>query len=351
MYRDGLIFTNDREVKSRKEVFGLQPTIRDSLYNYTYSTGSSGLDAIMLEGQAGNDYVVNNLKTVHTTIGEIANINYAIVNKALMKYPIFKFNILKSYFPNIHSTREFVTQDEYLGKVRIDIHCSDEKPSVSVLYQAVFNTLKKIGDSISGIEETYMGTKEFRAHRVSEVFRNKTVNYTDPHDGGIGISQNDSSVPEKWKIDLSQEDWFVYTDNYGTSEEKAFVAYFRDYVEELRKVYSKVYLVRNEREFHLYSFEDGERFEPDYVIFLQKPGTDGFEQLQIFVEPKGTMLLEKDKWKEDFLLQMKTEAIPVKMYVDNNQYKIWGLHFFNQDTRMKEFDDEMQQIVNGTELA
>ena len=351
LYRDGLIFTNDREVKSRKEVFGLQPTIRDSLYNYTYSTGSSGLDAIMLEGQAGNDYVVNNLKTVHTTIGEIANINYAIVNKALMKYPIFKFNILKSYFPNIHSTREFVTQDEYLGKVRIDIHCSDEKPSVSVLYQAVFNTLKKIGDSISGIEETYMGTKEFRAHRVSEVFRNKTVNYTDPHDGGIGISQNDSSVPEKWKIDLSQEDWFVYTDNYGTSEEKAFVAYFRDYVEELRKVYSKVYLVRNEREFHLYSFEDGERFEPDYVIFLQKPGTDGFEQLQIFVEPKGTMLLEKDKWKEDFLLQMKTEAIPVKMYVDNNQYKIWGLHFFNQDTRMKEFDDEMQQIVNGTELA
>lgn len=213
-------------------------------------------------------------------------------------------------------------------------------------YQAVFNTLKKIGDSISDIEETYLGTKEFRAHRVCEVFRNKTVNYTDPHDGGVGIFQNDSSVPGKWKIDLSQEDWFVYTDNYGTSEEKAFVAYFRDYVDELRKIYSKVYLVRNEREFHLYSFEDGERFEPDYVVFLQRPETDGFEQLQIFVEPKGTMLLGKDKWKEDFLLQMKAEAIPVKTYVDNNQYKIWGLHFFNQDTRMKEFDGEMQSLVS-----
>lgn len=152
---------------------------------------------------------------------------------------------------------------------------------------------------------------------------------------------------EKWKIDLSQEDWFVYTDNFGTSEEKAFVAYFHNYVEELRKVYSKVYLVRNEREFHLYSFEDGERFEPDYVIFLQRPETDGFEQLQIFVEPKGTMLLEKDKWKEDFLLQMKTEAIPVKTYVDNNQYRIWGLHFFNQDTRMKEFDEEMQSLISA----
>lgn len=349
LYRDGLIFINDREVKSRKEVFGLQPTVRDTLYNYTYSTGSSGLDTIMLEGQAGNDFVVNNLKTAHTTIGEIAGINYAIVNKALMKYPIFRFNTLKSYFPNIHSTREFVTQDEYLGKVRIDIHCPDGKPSVNVLYQAVFNTLKKIGDSISGIEETYMGTKEFRAHRVSEVFRNKTVNYTDPHDGGIGISQNDSSVPSKWKIDLSQEDWFVYTDNYGTSEEKAFVAYFRGYVEELRKRYNKVYLVRNEREFHLYSFEDGERFEPDYVIFLQKEKSDGFEQLQIFVEPKGTMLLEKDKWKEDFLLQMKQNSVPVKTYIDNNRYRIWGLHFFNQDARMKDFDADMNSILTETE--
>ena len=332
---------------SRKEVFGLKPTVRDTLYSYTYSSGRSGLDAVMLDGQNGNDYTVNQLKTLHMTIGEIASINYAIVNKAMMKYPIFRFNTLKSYFPNIHSTRDFVTKDEYLGKVRIDIHCPEEKPSVNMLYQAVFDTLKKIGDSISGIEETYLGTKKFRAHRVREVFRNKTVNYTDPHDGGVGISQNDSSVPEKWKIDLSQEDWFVYTDNFGTSEEKAFVAYFHNYVEELRKVYSKVYLVRNEREFHLYSFEDGERFEPDYVIFLQRPETDGFEQLQIFVEPKGTMLLEKDKWKEDFLLQMKTEAIPVKTYVDNNQYRIWGLHFFNQDTRMKEFDEEMQSLISA----
>lgn len=41
-------------------------------------------------------------------------------------------------------------------------------------------------------------------------------------------------------------------------KEKAFVAYFRDYVGELRKVYSKVYLLKRKRaEFHLYSFEDG----------------------------------------------------------------------------------------------
>lgn len=194
-------------------------------------------------------------------------------------------------------------------------------------------------------EDNYELMRKTMLILVGDVFRNKTVNYTDPHDGGIGISQNDPSVKSDWKIDLSTEDWFVYTDNYGTSEEKAFVAYFRGYVAQLRKMYNRIYLIRNEREFHIYSFEDGERFEPDYVLFLQRDKTDGFEQLQIFIEPKGTQLLEKDAWKEKFLLQLRTEAVPATIFVDDNDYKIWGLHFFNQDNRMKEFDSEFAALI------
>ena len=298
----------------------------------------------MKETAQGVDLVLD-LKTTHMTIGGIAVINYAVVNKALMKYPIFKFNTLRSYFPNVTSTRQFITDNEYLGAVRIDIQSKDEHPTMETLYAAVFYVLGKIAGSISGIEETYRGTKTFRATNIRDVFRNKTVNYADPHDGGIGISQNDPSVKSEWKIDLTTEDWFVYTDNYGTSEEKAFVAYFRSYVADLRKLYNRIYLVRNEREFHIYSFEDGERFEPDYVLFLQRDKTDGFEQLQIFIEPKGTQLLEKDAWKEKFLLQLKTEAVPATVFVDDNDYKIWGLHFFNQENRMKEFDSEFAALI------
>ena len=115
---------------------------------------------------------------------------------------------------------------------------------------------------------------------------------------------------------------------------------------ELRKKYNKVYLVRNEREFHLYSFEGGERFEPDYVLFLQRPNNDGFEQLQIFIEPKGDHLLEKDKWKEAFLLQMKEMAIPVKKYVDDNKYRIWGFHFFNKNHRAMPFSEDMASLLD-----
>lgn len=346
LYINGFIFLNDRVVKDRKDVCGLTPTVRDDIYRFQATTGTSGIDAVMTEDTGTNDAHIE-LKTAHLTIKEIAAINYAIVNKALMKYPIYKFNTLRSYFPNVTSTRQFITADEYLGSVRIDIQSKDEQPTMETLYAAVFYLLGKIAGSISGIEETYRGTKEFRARNIRDVFRNKTVNYTDPHDGGIGISQNDPTVKSDWKIDLSAENWFAYTDNFGTSEEKAFVAYFRGYVDDLKKLYSRIYLVRNEREFHIYSFEDGERFEPDYVLFLQKEKTDGYEQLQIFIEPKGTQLLEKDVWKEKFLLQLQAEAIPVTVFVDDNNYKIWGFHFFNQDHRMKEFDAEFTNLIGN----
>lgn len=345
IYTQGVIFLNDRIVKDRRDVRGLPPTVRDNIYRFQAATGVSGVDSVMKENTVTTDERIE-LKTTHTSIKQIAAINYAIVNKALMKYPIFKFNTLHSYFPNIISTRQFITDDEYLGAVRIDIQSKEEQPSMETLYTAVFYVLGKIAASISGIEETYRGTKEFRARKVSNVFRNKTVNYTDPHDGGIGISQNDPSVKDDWKIDLSTEDWFAYTDNFGTSEEKAFVAYFREYVNDLKNIYSHIYLVRNEREFHIYSFEDGERFEPDYVLFLRRDKTDSYEQLQIFIEPKGTQLLEKDAWKEKFLLQLQNEAVPVTVFADDNDYKIWGFHFFNQDTRIKEFDSEFTALLS-----
>ena len=345
LYKDGMIFLNERQVKDRREVHGLPPTVRDDIYKFESASGASGLDDIMREENMSSDKKIE-LKTTHITIREMAERNYAVVHKALMKYPVFKFNTLHKYFPNVTSTREFITTDEYLGGVRIDIKCRDENPSMQIMYGAAQSVLKKIAAAISSIEETYLGTKKFHAKKVREIFKDKSVNYTDPHDGGIGISQNDSSVKKEWKIDLSDEDWFAYTDNFGTSEEKAFVAYFKDYVEDLRKKYNKVYLVRNERAFHIYSFDDGERFEPDYVLFLQKDKTDGYEQIQIFIEPKGSQLLEKDAWKEKFLLQMREKVVPTIKFVDDNEYKIWGFHFFNQEHRMKEFDDEMLELVD-----
>ena len=266
IYKSGYVFVNERLLKSRNEVVGLLPSVRDKIFNISIATGRSGEDVIM-EDNSSQDSNPNTY-TYRTTIGDIADINYAIVYKALCKYSVFKFNVLKSYFPNLKSTKEFVYDKNYLGYIRLHITSKYETPSTDILYSACVKALGKIAESISGIEETYEGSSEFTAQYIHDIFKNKRCNYIDPHDGGLGISQNDNSVPIAWKMDLSKEDWFVFEDNYGTSEEKAFVAYFKEYVKELKDKYDKVYLVRNERQLAIYSFDGGERFEPDYLLFL-----------------------------------------------------------------------------------
>jgi len=344
LYQQGYVFYNERLIKSRSEVTGLSPTIRNHTYDVTIATGRAAEDTLML-GEEGTKESSVTTYTKHTSFAEIARINYSIVHRALRKYDVFKFNRLKSYFPQLKSINQFIFDDKYLGNVKIDITSRYEDPSPAILYVACVNVLKKIATSISNIEETYEGSKTFMAKYIREVFKDKRVNYTNPTDGGRGVSQNDNTVPMAWKLDLSKEDWFVFEDNYGTSEEKAFIAYFKQYVDKLKAKYDKVYLIRNERQLAIYSFDGGERFEPDYLLFLHSPKVNGYEQLQIFIEPKGTHLVKNDSWKEDFLLQLESNAIPIVKFADDNNYRIWGFHFFNRDLRRKEFDEDMNRLL------
>lgn len=336
LYRTGYVFTNERILKTRNDVHELLPSVRDKIYEVSVAVGKGGEDIVLEE--ISSDISVKTYQYL-TTFKEIASINYSAVNRALRQFDVFKFNTLQSYFPNIKSTYEFVMDGNYLGNIQVKITSKYPNPPMSIIYKACVNVLSKIAVKISAIEEVWEGTTEFKAHHLSEFIKDKSVNVK-PISGSIGYSQNDASVGAN-RLDLSNEDWFVFNDNYGTSEEKAFVRYFKDYVDTLRGKYDKIYLLRNERQIHLYSFEGGERFEPDYILYLCKNQTDSIEQLIVFVEPKGTHLIESDKWKENFLLELKNKAIPTIMFADDNKYKIWGFHFFNTECRSVEFASDM----------
>jgi type III restriction enzyme len=341
IYKTGIVFLNRREVKSRKDIMELLPSVRGKEYSVAVSTGKTAMDTMMTGVSTDTE-----VKTYQhrTTVGSVAQDSYSLVHGALRRRDVFKFNVLRRYFPNLKSLREFITSNSYLGGVKMLIESRDEEPSPQTLFEACREVLAKIGDEISAIKETYEGTKEFTDKKFREVFRGKTLHITDPQGEGEGISQNASAIRPEWKIDLAMADWFVFNDNFGTTEEKAFVAYFASYVNELRTKYSKVYLVRNERQLVLYSFDGGERFEPDYLLFLRKKKSTGFEQYQIFVEPKGDHLLAQDKWKEDFLLQIENRGIPVKTFVDDNDYRVWGFPFYNQK-RTAEITSAFERIL------
>ena len=216
LYKTGIMFVNDRVVKSRSDVIGLLPSVRTKIYSVSIATGLSGEDVI-LDDEQSQPTNNSSTKVYSTTIAKIAELNYAIVNKALAKHPVYKFNSLKSRFPNLKSTREFITSSNYLGDVKIEIRSKYDVPPVLVLNSAVTSVITKLSSYISLIDEEYEGTKEFHAVRVHDVFKDKTVNYTDVVDGGLGVSQNERTVPDDMRFNLSDKDWFAFTDNFGTS--------------------------------------------------------------------------------------------------------------------------------------
>ena len=345
IYQNGYVFVNERRLKKRDDVDALLPSVRNQLFDISIETGSTGEDVIMEDDTKQENNPV--IFTHKMTIGQIAETNYAIVYKALCKYNVFKFNLLKSKFPNLTSTREFILNKNYLSEIEINIKTQYEKLTPQIMYNACVRVLGKIAESVTGIVETYEGSSEFSAKYIHDIFKDKRCNYTQLHKGGIGYSQNDESCKDAgYRMDLSKEDWFVFGDNYGTGEEKAFVAYFEKYVRSLKEKYDKVYLIRNERQLAIYSFDGGERFEPDYLLFLHSPKQNGYEQLQVFIEPKGEQLISKDSWKEKFLMQLEAKAVPFTEFADDNKYRIWGFHFFNRNERMEEFKADMGKLAS-----
>ena len=212
-----------------------------------------------------------------------------------------------------------------------------------MLFNSIINVLNSIKDKILKFEEVYEGTYEFSSKRFNEIFKDKVCNIAMINNDSVGVSQSDVS-DESYKLDLSDKEWFVYCDNYGTTEEKKFVKYFSDNVKNLSRKFEFIFLVRNERELPIYSFEDGERFEPDYLLFMVDNDKSKSKQYQIFIEPKGSHLLQQDKWKEDFLLSLFEKSIPTTKFVDDKDYLIWGFPFYNSEFKMDEFSQAFESL-------
>src|SRR5690606_9060877 len=129
---------------------------------------------------------------------------------------------------------------------------------------------------------------------------------------------------ENLRLELSKKDWYVFNDNYGTSEEKYFVRYVNKVYDKLAAKYDHIYLVRNERHFKLYTFNEGRAIEPDFVLFLVKKNPKTSMHYQVFIEPKGSHLLKHDELKESFLKSLKAEHRIEQLWKDK-EYVIWGM--------------------------
>ncbi|MCU9932381.1 hypothetical protein NWQ33_00120 [Mycoplasmopsis cynos] len=101
---------------------------------------------------------------------------------------------------------------------------------------------------MSSLKQEFVGSTEFTPKLLKEVIKNKKI-YMEKIDsnGGKGDSQN-NCFNDEYRLDLRNESWYVFNDNYGTSEEKLFIKYFKTSINfQTKRKDLEYYVVRNER--------------------------------------------------------------------------------------------------------
>jgi type III restriction enzyme len=266
----------------------------------------------------------------------LSDLPYFIIKKAVTKNGFYSYKNISGYFPNISSLIDFIKNKEYLGNLKITfIGKKDDIDNIknAALIDAVSNLLAEIEKGIKGNITEYKGTEKFEPANINKIFFDKIlrINETDER-----LNGQESFVRDK--------KWFAFASNYGTSEEKDFVILIDKLMLELEKKYQEIYLLRNELHFKIYNFNDGRAFAPDFVLFLKEKEGQSLTY-QIFIEPKGSHLIKQDKWKEDFLIEIKEKfKDKVIKFSENKQYRITGVPFYNAAIE-NEFEEEFKEIV------
>ena len=340
-YKTGFMFLNKQKKYNREDIFGIPKTFVDTTHKIPIATGFTKASGAFekqekaLISKKQKDY-------------RVQDFGQPIIRKALHRLEFYHFVNLKKYLPNLKSVSQFITDSDYLGKVKVEVEGS--KTTVNNLtpdhkLEITIRVLEKLASTLQSDKVEYKGTKEFKPYMLKDKIKDKTLNISHDEKGDkeYGIGQGETTNQSLY-LDLSNKDWYVFNENYGTSEEKYFVIYINKVYDRLNSKYDEVYLVRNERHFKIFTFSDGRAIEPDFVLFLVKKDSKKAFHYQIFIEPKGGHLLKTDKWKESFLKVLKKEH-RIEQLWEEKEYIIWGMPFYNEMEGKAEFEKEFGGFI------
>lgn len=343
-WKRGFLFINEQRKNNREQVKRMRDLVSETIFKHYFKSGKTIEIGVFVETTEKD---IQEPATEQKTI-KLNQIDKNINRKALDKVDFYKFSNLKSYFPSLKSINEFLTSNNYLGEVDIEIYGLKDRLNIFSnydKYQVSLDVLNKLANKIKGSTTEYIGTKEFRRYSVHTVVKSPKTSEIlvggDDKELGIAISETNTAA---LKLCLKDLDWYMYDDNYGTSEEKYFIHFIKNAVEDLRKKYKDIYLLRNEHIFKIYRFSDGKAIEPDFVLFLTEKKTKKELTFQLFIEAKGQHLLKTDQWKEDFLKQIEKNYKIVDL-LETDRLKLVGLPFYNEVATKKIFIKSFIKIL------
>lgn len=332
IYKHGLVFMNERVPLAIIENDGtIGKAIKDKTYKVMMPTGK------MKSGFLFGDNAPSAVQASASAGCRFIELGEHVIRAAINYFPSFYFDSLKRLYPSLKSVKEFITSKDYLRMLNVIVFGKETQVEAysqkDKLYIAK-EVLRQIEPLLTLRGKSYRGSREFKPSMINDVFSSqKTLNFAKQGSSSnqeFGLSMKESRRTEL-RADLMYSDWYAYNDCYGTSEEKALVKYIESISEKLLQKYESFYLFRNERDVRIFSFDNGNAFEPDFVLFLRRKGsTDVYDNIQIFIEPKGENLRKEDKWKEDFLMELKEKA-EVRWLTKTDSYNVWGVPFFTED--------------------
>lgn len=336
-WREGMVFINDRVKNSRTEIFGLADAKIEKNFAYKVRTGEVKEDIILEKSTHSAEEKAERATKKYA----LAGFGEHVIRGALDRYEFYAFDNLKKYFPHIESVKEFISSLKYLGAVEIEV--SGPKGKIDALTQAqkiemVLFAVKEILQQARANTTEFIGTKLFKAHLLKDIFGKNDGKKT------LKLDSDSERAQEMEEIDLGNKDWYAQNEIYGTTEEKSFITFIDTAIEKLRKKYSDIALLRNEKFFQVFDFEKGQAFEPDFIMILKKRNHK-ISIYQVFIEPKGDQFKDsiggfgnsKEGWKQTFLQGLENKA-EVNLEMENKQFKLVGLPFYNEQLK-KEFEE------------
>lgn len=354
LWNDGFIFTNERVVKSNKGVSSLKQ-IHETGLQYKHYVGTSGTDELVVFDEAAVKEDKELQKSFAGSINKeikLIDLTLPVCLKATENIPFYNFDNLNRILPEITSTREFLTDEKWIAKTPVTLIGSKERlenlqPKEKV--KIAENILKAIKNDLSAKIQKYEGSTAFEGRHLKEYLQEDILMMvSEPEEDSkkqYGLSMTGNRA-EEFRMNVAKANWYIFDENYGTSEEKYFIKYIEQSMEILKQKYTDIYLLRNEKLFQIYDFKDGAAFEPDFVLFMKEKKNGKPLSYQLFIEPKGDGYIDKDKWKEEFLEQIhiKAKIKKIEMLYEDDKYKIYGLPFYNYQTRHK-FETKFKEVL------
>jgi type III restriction enzyme len=269
-----------------------------------------------------------------------------LLRRACDEINAFRLTDVRQAIPAVSTMAGLLLDPIHLGDLRITIRGPKDRLSPlqpSDALHVARAVLSAVAADLKRAKATYEGSQEFEAKPIASALKDRTLKLNQP--GETQRSWAQSLVESTKSVALSNEDWHVFDDCYGTSEEKEFLVFVSEFKEQIRANFDEFYVVRNEKAIKLVEFGGDRGVEPDYILIMRRKDQAAALCRQVFIEPKGKHLENDEVWKSTFLTSIAYDVENAGTLAPE-AHEIRGLPFFNAEPgRRQGFQDAFESML------